>query len=187
MYAPDEQQTASPFALAAAYGGDTTRDRPPCRLRLRSMLGLVVVLGFILWSANVNAQPSSAGREFAKKSTQLLRQFCFDCHANELAEGDVDLERMASDRSFDTEFRTWQKAAAMLEQGKMPPEDSPQPSNSQRYRLVSLIRSELDRFANQQAGDPGPVVMRRLTSAEYNYSIQDLTGLDLDATARIRE
>ena len=31
-------------------------------------------------------------------------------------------------------------------------------------------------------GDPGPVVLRRLSNAEYNYTISDLTGLDLDPT-----
>ena len=31
----------------------------------------------------------------------------------------------------------------------------------------------------KHAGDPGRVTVRRLTSGEYGYSIQDLTGLDL--------
>ena len=29
------------------------------------------------------------------------------------------------------------------------------------------------------AGDPGPVLNRRLSNAEYNYTIRDLTGVDL--------
>src|SRR6476469_1183934 len=29
------------------------------------------------------------------------------------------------------------------------------------------------------AGDPGPVVLRRLSNAEYTYTIRDLTGVDL--------
>jgi hypothetical protein len=30
------------------------------------------------------------------------------------------------------------------------------------------------------AGDPGPVGLRRLNNAEYTYTIRDLTGVDLD-------
>jgi len=62
----------------------------------------------------------------------------------------------------------------------MPPEGSPQPSDSERQHLVKQIRHELDTLIQQRTGDPGRVVMRRLTSAEYDYTIQDLTGLDLD-------
>src|SRR5206468_12445112 len=32
-------------------------------------------------------------------------------------------------------------------------------------------------YAN--AGDPGPVVLRRLNNAEYTYTVRDLTGVDL--------
>ena len=34
----------------------------------------------------------------------------------------------------------------------------------------------------QNAGDPGPVLARRLSSAEYNYTIRDLTGVDIRPT-----
>src|SRR5262249_37854510 len=33
-------------------------------------------------------------------------------------------------------------------------------------------------------GDPGPVVLRRLSNAEYTYTVQDLTGLDSLQPAR---
>ena len=32
-------------------------------------------------------------------------------------------------------------------------------------------------FAQRNAGDPGPVVLRRLSNAEYTYTIRDLTGV----------
>ena len=33
--------------------------------------------------------------------------------------------------------------------------------------------------AAASAGDPGPVVLRRLNNAQYTYTIRDLTGVDL--------
>jgi hypothetical protein len=41
----------------------------------------------------------------------------------------------------------------------------------------------LDEYARKHAGDPGRVTVRRLTSAEYAYTISDLTGLDLKMDA----
>src|SRR5439155_4296810 len=36
----------------------------------------------------------------------------------------------------------------------------------------------LDEIALARAGDPGPVVLRRLSNAEYTYTIRDLTGIE---------
>ena len=67
----------------------------------------------------------------------------------------------------------------MLRQGKMPPKDAPQPTDAERASASKGIEQALAAYISQHAGDPGPVALRRLTSAEYGYTIQDLTGLDL--------
>ena len=36
--------------------------------------------------------------------------------------------------------------------------------------------------AQKNAGDPGTVLARRLSNAEYNYTIRDLTGVDIRPT-----
>ena len=69
----------------------------------------------------------------------------------------------------------------MLRERKMPPKKMPQPSDSERKAVIQTVANELNRFIEQHAGDPGRVVIRRLTSAEYAYTIQDLTGLELKA------
>ena len=67
----------------------------------------------------------------------------------------------------------------MVRQKRMPPEDMPQPSDVEREKLADAVRHQLEHIVNNDAGDPGQVVMRRMTSAEFGYTIQDLTGLDL--------
>ena len=61
----------------------------------------------------------------------------------------------------------------------MPPKDEPQPSGKQRNQLVEWVDQFLLANALKRAGDPGLVLMRRLTNAEYNYTVADLTGIDL--------
>jgi hypothetical protein len=62
----------------------------------------------------------------------------------------------------------------------MPPEEKAQSTDAQRKKLIASVQGALDKFIRETAGDPGRVVLRKLTSAEYAYSIQDLTGLDLE-------
>src|SRR5262245_24910140 len=125
--------------------------------------------------------PAAEGESpFAAATGGLFRQYCFDCHCSATAEAQVNLEQMTAQPAFETGFKKWEKVAAMLDASRMPPKDMPQPSAEQRRQLVSSVRHELRRAAEDNAGDPGQVVLRRLTSAEYTYAIQDLTGLDLD-------
>jgi len=131
-------------------------------------------------AASLNATLIAAEADFSQTLAPVFQRFCFDCHAGEEAEAAVDLERLSANPSFAASFKTWDKVISMLEGRKMPPDDAPQPSDDERTLLVSTIRSELGKAAEAQAGDPGRVVMRRLTSAEYAYTIQDLTGLDLN-------
>ncbi|MDA1050497.1 MAG: DUF1592 domain-containing protein [Planctomycetota bacterium] len=123
---------------------------------------------------------AAAEEDFRNDAAPLLREFCFDCHGNQQAQAKLNLERLASEPAFATSFPIWRKVAEMLEQGKMPPEEALQPGNDQRQQLLSIVRQQLRRAAEQHADDPGPVTLRRLTSAEYAYSIRDLTGLDLN-------
>ncbi|HIK91702.1 MAG TPA: DUF1587 domain-containing protein, partial [Planctomycetes bacterium] len=60
---------------------------------------------------------------------------------------------------------------------QMPPKDSRQPTDAELALLQNWVRDFLAAEAKAQAGDPGPVVLRRLSNAEYTYTIRDLTGV----------
>ncbi len=84
-------------------------------------LATLVLLGV---AANCSLSPAGAAEDFAATAVPLLKQFCFECHGNEEAEANIHLERLSAERSFATSFKDWQRVAAMLEQGKMPPKDA---------------------------------------------------------------
>lgn len=126
-----------------------------------------------------SAAAVAAQGDLSTTGASLLEQFCFECHGELGAEAKVNLQQMAVDPDFAGRFKTWERVVTMLRQRKMPPEDMPQPSDAEREKLIALIRAQLDNFMRRHAGDPGHVVLRRLTSAEYAYAIQDLTGLNL--------
>ncbi len=109
----------------------------------------------------------------------FVKQYCTDCHNGDLAEARINLQQMIAAADFGRGFKDWEKAIRMLRGGKMPPQDAPQPATSERAAAAQALADALDAYIEQNAGDPGPVVLRRLTSSEFGYSIRDLTGLDL--------
>src|SRR5206468_746860 len=68
--------------------------------------------------------------------------------------------------------------------GEMPPKTGKtpakaQPSGEERQQVIGWIEAVRAAEARKHAGDPGPVLARRLSNAEYDYTIRDLTGVDL--------
>src|SRR5688500_12767801 len=59
----------------------------------------------------------------------------------------------------------------------MPRKEARQPTAAERERLQTWVRSFLTLEAQARAGDPGRVVLRRLSNAEYTYTLRDLTGV----------
>jgi hypothetical protein len=66
----------------------------------------------------------------------------------------------------------------MVNGGLMPPEDADQPTPDERAQLEQWVDAYLAIEAGTSAGDPGPVVLRRLSNAEYTYTLRDLTGIE---------
>jgi hypothetical protein len=118
--------------------------------------------------------------EFAEKTRPLMKQFCLDCHSTSEPEGELDLERFATLGEVRRGTKAWLKVAEMLDNGEMPPKDAEQPAVDERKQLRGWVERYLHAEALANAGDPGPVVLRRLSNAEYTYTIQDLTGLPLE-------
>ena len=125
---------------------------------------------------------SPAGDAVDEAVLPLVQRLCMDCHNTDHAEAGINLEVLTASDTFGSEFRTWQSVATQLEQKRMPPIEADQPALSQRKQLVSWIQERITARARAQDGDPGHVVIRRLTSAEYGYAIRDLTGIEVDVT-----
>ena len=53
---------------------------------------------------------------------------------------------------------------------------------AERKRLIAWVGAFLDREARARTGDPGRVPLRRLSNAEYDCTIRDMTGVDLRPT-----
>jgi hypothetical protein len=67
-----------------------------------------------------------------------------------------------------------------LEAEEMPPTKAKvHPTDAARGDVVAWFHAVRDHETERNAGDPGLVLGRRLSNAEYDYTIRDLTGVDL--------
>lgn len=107
-----------------------------------------------------------------------MKEYCLGCHSTEKHKGDLDLERFHSLDEILKSPKVWQTVLEQVSLGEMPPKEKPQPTSEQRSRFIGWVGDTLDEMARARAGDPGPVVLRRLNNAEYTYTLQDLTGVD---------
>jgi hypothetical protein len=116
-----------------------------------------------------------AAVDFNGEILPLLKDRCLSCHSTEKQKGDLDLERFGSLEDIKRAPTIWQNVLEQLDNGEMPPKDKPQLTPEQKLALTSWLRTTLDEIALANAGDPGPVILRRLSNMEYTYTLRDLT------------
>jgi hypothetical protein len=113
-----------------------------------------------------------------------MRQYCLGCHSTAKKAGELDLERFATLADARRGAKAWAHVPEMLNSREMPPKGAKQPTAQQRAKLSNWVQRFLDAEALANAGDPGPVVLRRLNNAEYTYTVRDLTGVSTLDPAR---
>ena len=141
-----------------------------CHWLLTGVFGLAPTLAS---AASANTNPAF----FEKSVRPVIKEYCLACHSTEKQKGDLDLERFSSIEDVKKHPKIWQGVIDQLNLGEMPPKEKPQPTSAQREEFLAWINLVLKEIALARAGDPGPVVLRRLNNAEYNYTIRDLTGV----------
>jgi len=108
----------------------------------------------------------------------MLEKYCYECHGGKKTKGGTDLKKLDGDPAVGKWFELWSKVKEAVQAGEMPPEDDPQLAVAEKERLMKWLGHSLEAAARASAGDPGPVTIRRLTNAEYDHTIRDLTGVD---------
>ncbi len=108
----------------------------------------------------------------------ILAEFCYDCHGDGSAKGQVALDTAQTDGSGDAEL--WHRVLKNTRAELMPPHNKPQPSPEQRARLEHWIKYGALQIAPNNP-DPGHLGTRRLNRLEYQNTIRDLMGIDFPA------
>jgi hypothetical protein len=118
-------------------------------------------------------------RRFVAEVQPVLKTYCYSCHSGRSPASMLDLTSYDDTSTIVAAFATWEHVHSRLERRDMPPSRGVQPTDEERGRVVAWITAVRDHEAERNAGDPGQVLARRLSNAEFDYTVQDLTGVDL--------
>ena len=122
---------------------------------------------------------SQENTHFATELRPLLQQFCWDCHSAGDAEGGIAFDRYVDSAEIQSDFELWEKVIRLVKERQMPPADAAEIDNESLQRIVNGIEYELSQFDCSVETRAGRVTIQRLNKAEYNNTIRDLTGLEL--------
>ena len=144
----------------------------------------VFLLGTLVAPVLTGAQKPDSGlaREFSQTVRPFVDEYCAECHGGPQAEAQFDLTSFTTLSSVLQDLSHWTLLMERLNHDEMPPDSEPRPPARLRQKVIDWVKAVRAEELRKHAGDPGPVLARRLSNSEYNYTIRDLTGVDLKPT-----
>lgn len=119
--------------------------------------------------------------DFHELAKPFMQEFCYKCHsADKKIKGDLDLTDFSMAKSLIKDADIWRDILEQVETEEMPTKD-PLPSSEERAKFVKWLKGELNSVDWTKVKHAGHVSMPLLTKREYNNTIRDLLGVDVQA------
>ncbi|HEV3029561.1 MAG TPA: DUF1592 domain-containing protein, partial [Planctomycetota bacterium] len=139
----------------------------------------LILIGLLLTgSASLDARQEAG--PFEEAIRPILSRNCFECHGPQKLKGDLRLDRLAPDFSLEASRETWRRVLEQLGSGAMPPKGKPRPGAEELRTLTAWVGAGLDSAESLRRAKEGRVVVRRLNRNEYQNTIRDLLGVEID-------
>jgi hypothetical protein len=121
----------------------------------------------------------SIDQQFEQAVKPFVGKYCVACHSGKAAPAQFDLESYTRVDMVTDDFARWALLAERLKNQEMPPKPMPPPPAAEAQQVIDWVAAVRAAEIKKTAGDPGVVLARRLSNAEYDYTIRDLTGQDM--------
>ncbi len=141
------------------------------------LLSLSLTAATLADGATAPTAPIDQGFEQTVKP--FVGKYCVACHSGKMAPAQFDLKSYTSVDMVTDDFARWALLAERLKNHEMPPKPMPPPPAAEAQQVIDWVAAVRTEEIKKTAGDPGVVLARRLSNAEYDYTIRDLTGQDM--------
>lgn len=152
-------------------------NRMPALRRFGWTICLSLIVLTLFRQPAVAVEIAAGPKGFASNVKPFFTAHCVKCHGPEKQKSDLALHTMRGDLSRESDLELWESILERLENGEMPPEGEPQPSDKDRAAMVEWIESALRDSVN--ARPTQTPLARRLTNFEYENTVRDLLGFEL--------
>jgi hypothetical protein len=113
----------------------------------------------------------------------FLDRHCIECHDTETKKGGLDLGALSINSEDAATQKMWIRVFDRVTAGEMPPEKKPRPADAESKTFLASLGDDL--FA-KDAAQKG-TVLRRLNRREYQNTLNDLLGVEVDLIALLPE
>jgi hypothetical protein len=151
-------------------------------MKFRTLLFSLCLTAATMVDAATPAPTASApaiDQQFQQTIKPFVGKYCVACHSGKMAPAQFDLKSYTSVDMVTDDFARWALLAERLKNKEMPPKPMPPPPAAEVQQVIDWVAAVRAEEIRKAAGDPGVVLARRLSNAEYDYTIRDLTGQDM--------
>src|SRR5262245_26041038 len=131
-------------------------------------------------SAKQGSKPADDAKQFAERARPFFAKHCQECHGGKKVKGNFRLSELSSDFGDDATRERWLTVLRRLKAGEMPPKSQPRPPQKEVRTLTDWITTSVAAADAVRRTKEGRVVLRRLNRVEYQNTVRDLLGVDVD-------
>jgi hypothetical protein len=143
-------------------------------MRTEATLGVVLLM-------LAAAGPLGAQDDGEKRVRKFFEAHCTECHGAEVKKKGLRLDTLPTTFSDKTVRDRWAQSYDRIRLGEMPPPKShPRPPADEVKPVLDWIGARIDGVENEKRTREGRTVLRRLNRVEYQNTMRDLLGVDLE-------
>lgn len=119
--------------------------------------------------------------DFKNQIAPTLKTSCVTCHGPDKQKGQFRVDTLDPDLLKGRDVSKWLKVFDAVSNGEMPPENDKNIhlDDEQRSKVTTWLEAELQKASHVQ-NELASTSFRRMTRYEYNYALQDLSGLSYE-------
>jgi mono/diheme cytochrome c family protein len=149
------------------------------RTRAALLASALAISGLAAW-AQAPAGRAPDAKQSADHARTFLAKHCAACHGAEKPKGNFRVDRLSEDFADKAQREQWSAVLEQLKTGAMPPKGKPRPVEKEVETLTGWIGARVQAAEADRRTKQGRVVLRRLNQAEYQNTIRDLLGVEVD-------
>jgi mono/diheme cytochrome c family protein len=139
-----------------------------------------LVLFLSAFAALLPTSRAQKSASFEKTVQPFLVEHCAACHDAKTNSGGLNLSLFTTASSVTKARESWEHIVQRVQAGEMPPKGMPRPDKAEVDAFIAWVEGEITRADKLVKPDPGRVTARRLNRTEYNNTVRDLLGVDLE-------
>lgn len=110
----------------------------------------------------------------------FLTQHCLECHGAAKPKGMFRIDKLSGDFGDQAVRERWLAVLKRVRAGEMPPKAKPRPQATEITAITGWISARAEAAEAARRAAEGRVVLRRLNRVEYENTVRDLLGADVN-------